>query len=87
MADKLTKKKSVNEDQNEQQQDDRNQELNAIDEVQVFMVTLKFIVGDASGDKARRDTIQSITMAHDIDSIITTSLKGSITVWTKQVDH
>lgn len=74
--------------QNTTEQGDGNtgkQDLTVNDEVQVFMITFKFRIGDASGDKARRDIIQSIHYAPDIDYFVTASQKGAITVWNNKV--
>ena len=51
------------------------------DEVQIFMAPFRFRIGDASGEKARRDTIQAIHYAPDIDSFITVAQKGAVSIW------
>ena len=85
-ADKIVEKNengSGKKDKNEVEVKDK---LKAVDEVQVFVILYKFTVGDASGDKARRDVLQSIVHAADIDCLITASQKGAITVWNKMVN-
>lgn len=52
-----------------------------LSEVQIFMASLKFKVGEASGDKARRDIIQNIQYAPDIDSFIVIAQKGAVTIY------
>jgi hypothetical protein len=54
-------------------------------EVQIFMASFKFRVGDASGDKARRDIIQSIQYAPDIDSFIVVAQKGAVSIWNNKL--
>ncbi len=49
------------------------------------MITFKFRIGDSSGDKARRDTIQAITYAPEIDCFLTAAQKGAISVWNNKV--
>lgn len=56
-------------------------DFSAKDEVQMFMVSSKYRVGEASGEKAKRDIIEAIYYSNDIDSYITASQKGAITVW------
>ncbi len=54
-------------------------------EVQIFMASFKFRVGDASGDKARRDIIQNIQYAPDIDSFIVVAQKGAVSIWNNKL--
>ncbi len=56
------------------------------DTFQVFMNTFKFRIGDASGDKAKRDIILGIACALDIESFITVSQKGYISIWNNMVN-
>lgn len=55
------------------------------EEVQIFMAPYRFRAGDASGDKARRDIIQCIYHAPDIDSFITVAQKGAVSIWNSKV--
>ena len=51
------------------------------EEIQIFVNSYKFRVGDASGDKARRDILMCIYMALDIDSFFTVAQKGTVCLW------
>ncbi len=59
------------------------------DTLQIFMNSFKFRIGDASGDvtinKAKRDIILGIACALDIESFITVSQKGFVSVWNNLV--
>jgi hypothetical protein len=55
------------------------------DTLQVFMNSFKFRIGDASGDKAKRDIILGVTCASDIESFVTLSQKGFVSVWNNSV--
>lgn len=56
-----------------------------LDEVQIFLVSFKYRFGDASGEKAKRDIIQGIHYAPDIDSFITVAQKGAVSIWNNRV--
>ena len=81
-----------NEDEEEEQdggdgaengaKDDR---MTSLDEVVVFMTTYKFRVGDASGDKARRDVIQAIHYSPDADFFVTVAQKGAVSIWNSKL--
>jgi hypothetical protein len=60
-------------------------EGNFLDEIQIFLVSFKYRFGDAGGDKAKRDIIQAIYYAADIDSFITVALKGAVSIWNNKV--
>ena len=82
-------KLNSNNDDNDKKSDknDNKDELQVVDEVQVFVLLYKFVVGDASGDKAKRDILQSVVHASDIDSLLSVSQKGAVTIWNKQVNN
>jgi hypothetical protein len=87
-ADKIEKpapKNKAGKEKKNKTEIESKEKVKAVDEVQVFVILYKFTVGDASGDKARRDILQSIIHAADIDCLITASQKGAITVWNKMV--
>ncbi|ESP02905.1 hypothetical protein LOTGIDRAFT_230398 [Lottia gigantea] len=54
------------------------------EEVSVFMVSKRRRVGDAAGDKKRRDCVQSIKYSPAIDSYIIASQKGAVSVWSSK---
>jgi hypothetical protein len=51
------------------------------DDIQIFIQSYKIRVGDASGDKAKRDIIQCIYYSPEIDCFLTVAQKGAVTVW------
>lgn len=56
-----------------------------LDEIQIFLASLKYRFGDASGESSRRDIIQAIHYTPEIDSFITVALKGAVSVWTNRL--
>ncbi|KAH9519572.1 WD repeat-containing protein 64, partial [Bulinus truncatus] len=55
------------------------------EEIPVFQVSARRKVGEAAGDKLRRDTVQQIKYIPSIDSYISCSLKGSLAVWSMKL--
>ncbi|XP_033112212.1 WD repeat-containing protein 64-like isoform X2 [Anneissia japonica] len=51
------------------------------EEVSVFTVSQKQRIGEASGDKKRRDIIQSVVHNAQLDIYIAASQKGALSVW------
>ncbi|KAK6998675.1 WD repeat-containing protein 64 [Biomphalaria glabrata] len=55
------------------------------DDISVFQVSARRKVGEAAGDKLRRDTIQQIKYIPYLDSYLSCSLKGTLAVWSNQL--
>ena len=70
---------------NEKKSDGESTTELLLGEVQIFMASFKFRVGEASGDKAKRDIIQNIQYAPDIDSFLVVAQKGAVSVWNNKV--
>ncbi|XP_077997639.1 WD repeat-containing protein 64-like isoform X1 [Glandiceps talaboti] len=64
------------------QSDNEDQEQIVNEEVSVFTVSKKHRIGEAAGDKKRRDTIQRIVYNPASDIYLTASQKGVLCVWT-----
>ena len=73
-----------NDDENDEDSENVKGE-NDFEEIQIFVNSYKFRVGDASGDKARRDILMSIYMALDIDAFFTVAQKGTVCLWNNKV--
>ncbi|KAK3736912.1 hypothetical protein RRG08_000654 [Elysia crispata] len=58
------------------------EEITVGEEISVFMVSKKKRVGEAAGDKKRRDSVQCLKYIPTLDSYISCSQKGAISVWT-----
>ncbi|GFR67941.1 WD repeat-containing protein 64 [Elysia marginata] len=58
------------------------EEITVGEEISVFMVSKKKRVGEAAGDKKRRDSVQSLKYIPTLDAYISCSQKGAISVWT-----
>ena len=68
-------------DDDDEDDDANTKTENDSEEIQIFVNSYKFRVGDASGDKARRDILMSIYMALDIDAFFTVAQKGTVCFW------
>ncbi|KAK0056977.1 WD repeat-containing protein 64 [Biomphalaria pfeifferi] len=55
------------------------------EDISVFQVSARRKVGEAAGDKLRRDTIQQIKYISYLDSYLSCSLKGTLAVWSNQL--
>ncbi|XP_059147983.1 WD repeat-containing protein 64-like isoform X2 [Physella acuta] len=55
------------------------------EEVEVFLISGRRKVGEASGDRARRDVIQGVKFCPPLDAYICCSQKGSISVWSSKL--
>ncbi|CAL1529452.1 unnamed protein product [Lymnaea stagnalis] len=55
------------------------------EEVRVFLLSGRRKVGEAAGDKPRRDTIQRLKYIDALDCYISCSQKGAITVWSNKL--
>ncbi|ELT96575.1 hypothetical protein CAPTEDRAFT_219855 [Capitella teleta] len=64
------------------QSGEEEQEITVGEEVNVFTVTARRRVGDAAGDKKRRDIVVRIKYIPALDSYLTASQKGSVSLWT-----
>ncbi|KAL3874237.1 hypothetical protein ACJMK2_037280 [Sinanodonta woodiana] len=64
---------------------EEKEEVMVGEEVSVFTVSKRRRVGEAAGDKKRRDTVQSIRFVPSLDCYITCSQKGTIAVWTSKL--
>lgn len=75
-------------DQDEDDNDDDDKTArndNDMEEVQIFANSYKFRVGEASGEKARRDILMCIYMALDIDAFFTVAQKGTVCFWNNRL--
>ncbi|XP_070576950.1 WD repeat-containing protein 64-like isoform X2 [Ptychodera flava] len=63
------------------QSDNEEQEQIVNEEVSVFTVSKRHRIGEAAGDKKRRDTIQCIVYNPQYEIYLTASQKGVICVW------
>ncbi|KAL8568266.1 hypothetical protein ACOMHN_040839 [Nucella lapillus] len=61
------------------------EELTVGEEVSIFMVSKRRRVGEAAGDRKRRDSVQHIKYIPALDSYIASSQKGAISVWTSKL--
>ncbi|XP_069117612.1 WD repeat-containing protein 64-like isoform X5 [Argopecten irradians] len=64
---------------------EESEEIVLGEEVSVFTVSKRRRVGEAAGDKTRRDTVQCIRYIPSLDSYITASQKGAIAVWSSKL--
>ncbi|XP_064622276.1 WD repeat-containing protein 64-like isoform X2 [Lineus longissimus] len=55
------------------------------EEVSVFTVSKRLRVGEAAGDKKRRDIIQSIRIIPALDGYLAASQKGAICIWSSKL--
>ncbi|XP_025104854.1 WD repeat-containing protein 64-like isoform X2 [Pomacea canaliculata] len=55
------------------------------EEVSVFMVSKRRRVGEAAGDRKRRDSVQTLKFVPLLDSYLAASQKGAITVWSSKL--
>ncbi|KAL5008313.1 hypothetical protein ScPMuIL_013894 [Solemya velum] len=60
---------------------DERDEIAVGEEVSVFTVSKRKRVGEAPGDKKRRDIVQSIKYIPAFDGYLSISLKGAIVIW------
>ena len=57
----------------------------ATDAVSVFAVRARRQVGDAAGDKRRRDVVVQIRRVDELDCYLTASRRGVISTWSNKV--
>ena len=81
----LTVKSLKEPKESDDESNDKNDTNTAKDEIQIFINSYKFKVGDASGDKAKRDILQCIYPSPDIDCFFTVAQKGAVTMWNNKV--
>lgn len=67
------------------EEEETNAQNDFLDEIQIFLASLKFRFGDASGESSRRDIIQAIHYTPEIDAFITVALKGAVTIWSNRL--
>nr|XP_039260589.1 WD repeat-containing protein 64-like [Styela clava] len=58
-----------------------NEETDNSDEISVFTVSKRKKIGEAAGDKKRRDIIQCISYSPEYDLFVTASQKGAISIY------
>ena len=61
------------------------QEVTFGEEVNVFTTAAKRRVGDAAGDRKRRDLVISIKYIPSLDTYVTASQKGALSTWNNKV--
>ncbi|XP_041352298.1 WD repeat-containing protein 64-like isoform X2 [Gigantopelta aegis] len=61
------------------------EEITVGEEISVFMVAKRRRVGEAAGDRKRRDTVQCIKYIQGIDSYLSVSQKGALSIWTNKL--
>ncbi|XP_021348111.1 WD repeat-containing protein 64-like isoform X3 [Mizuhopecten yessoensis] len=64
---------------------EESEEIVLGEEVSVFTVSKRRRVGEAAGDKTRRDTVQCIRYVPSLDSYISASQKGAIAMWSSKL--
>ncbi|XP_064601013.1 WD repeat-containing protein 64-like [Liolophura sinensis] len=57
------------------------EEPTSAEEVSVFTVSKRRRVGEAAGDRKRRDTVQCIRYIPNVDLFVTVSQKGGLSIW------
>lgn len=62
-----------------------DEEIVVGEEVNVFTVSKRRRVGEAAGDKTRRDTVQCLRYIPSQDGYISTSQKGAICIWNNKL--
>ncbi|XP_074662420.1 WD repeat-containing protein 64-like [Tubulanus polymorphus] len=55
------------------------------EDVTVFTVSKKRRIGEAAGDKKRRDVVQTIKVTPSLEGFLVTSQKGTISIWTSKL--
>ncbi|KAJ8044929.1 WD repeat-containing protein 64 [Holothuria leucospilota] len=63
------------------QTEDEDPELVANEDISVFTVAKKQRIGEAAGDKKRRDVIYALMSSPQVDMYVSASQKGAISVW------
>ncbi|XP_071080173.1 WD repeat-containing protein 64-like [Haliotis cracherodii] len=61
------------------------EEMTVGEEVSVFMVSKRRRIGEAAGDRKRRDTVQCLKYVPAIDAYVTASQKGALSIWTNKL--
>ncbi|XP_046579795.1 WD repeat-containing protein 64-like [Haliotis rubra] len=61
------------------------EEMTVGEEVSVFMVSKRRRIGEAAGDRKRRDTVQCLKYVPAIDAYVTVSQKGALSIWTNKL--
>nr|KAG5712352.1 hypothetical protein BaRGS_023931 [Batillaria attramentaria] len=62
-----------------------DEEITVGEEVSIFMVSKRRRVGEAAGDRKRRDSVQHIKHINGLDCYLAASQKGAISVWTSKL--
>ncbi|XP_048734938.1 WD repeat-containing protein 64-like isoform X7 [Ostrea edulis] len=60
---------------------EEHEEVAVGEEVSVFTVSKRRRVGEAAGDKTRRDTVQCLRFVPSLDGYVSASQKGAIVIW------
>ncbi|KAL4237521.1 WD repeat-containing protein 64 [Mactra antiquata] len=61
------------------------EEIMVGEEVSIFTVSKRRRVGEAAGDKKRRDTVQCLRYVPTLDSYISCSQKGALAIWSSKL--
>ncbi|CAH1792147.1 unnamed protein product [Owenia fusiformis] len=60
-------------------------ETNISEDISIFMVSRRIRIGEAAGDRKRRDIVQSIRHVPSLDGYLTVSQKGAISIWNSKL--